>query len=922
MSMGFSWAVVLALLALLKPLELASATAWNRAVALPFTPAPANASTAAHAFAVHGARGINARTGQRIHADDRSLLIDAERWFPVAGEVQFSRLPRAQWHETLLRMRAGGLDGISMYVTWIHHEEQRGVLVFTGRRDLREFINQAGALGLKVLLRIGPWIHGEVRNGGHPDWLYAPKSENGTSRPPPCGKIEQLRTTDPAYMACALHWYKALAAELSGLFWSDGGPVWAVQLDNESRDLSYLLALQQLAVSAGITPAVFTKTGWPAPNTPYPPNYPLLPYFGGYADNFFNKAHRSAACTKCFEFPESLPGYKQVPGFPRLGIEIGAGMAASYAHRTHMEPNDMPAMHLVNVGAGFNGLGYYMYAGGNNPHSLVPRHDHYQPHLEHFGDYPNETLQESSFQLRTLGQPNPMPSESYDFFAPLGEFGQPRPHYHSMRRLHQFVTSRDHGWGRSLADTTAFVVANQSSSLRWMVRSGGAQRASFLFINNYQRATKLPSQFSQRFDLQWSSSEEGNVSSRLQIPSNNSDPIDVLPGVWFVWPVRVPLLPAGTTPARIEWATAQLITRVNIAQSHHVIFLSQTRGVKTEIAIGGVSGKDVSHQQPGATLSTETTDDGDTVHVLRGAHPDSSYVPVMTVQVETTTVSFVLMTDDEADRMYTDTAMNDTRVFLTASYSHQNLDVASGGDDIRDIVLSDGKSWYLRHYSIATSLVEAGVETTEVFVCPGLSNTHIGNAMPKPVFSRLQVKLPRVDGVHIPYSVTLVRPAPMPPREVPLAPSGKPKEPTMDDWLSGAAIYNITIPPARFNIKSADDYAELRVAIDYEADAARLYSPRGKLLTDNWFSGYTADGRMEVGLTFLASENPGMSMSANSSQGFNLTLFVLPLKKETLEKKVWLQTQYWPSFAQQNGTVALHVADVRPIVIVGTKLAL
>ena len=485
--------ILLALFALLASLELASSTTWNRG-ALPFAPAPPNASTVAHAFAVRGARAVNARTGQRIHADDRSLLVDGSRWFPVAGEVQFSRLPRAQWHETLLRMRAGGLDGISMYVTWIHHEEQRGKLVFTGRRDLREFINQAGALGLKVLLRIGPWIHGEVRNGGHPDWLYAPKGENGTSTPPPCGKAEQLRTTNPAYMACALHWYKVLAAELSGLFWSDGGPVWAVQLDNESRDFSYLLALLELAVSVGITPAVFTKTGWPAPEAPYPPGYPLLPYFGGYADNFFNKAHRIAFCGKCYEFPRALPGYKQVPGFPRLGIEIGGGMAASYAHRTHMEPNDMPAMHLVDVGAGFNGLGYYMYAGGNNPHSLVPRHDHYQPHPQRFGDYPNETLQESSFELRTLGQPNPMPSESYDFFAPLGEFGQPRPHYHSMpsASVRHIQGPR---LGRILADTSAFVVANQSSSLRWMVRCKGRRGHRFCLSTTTREPRSYPRNF-------------------------------------------------------------------------------------------------------------------------------------------------------------------------------------------------------------------------------------------------------------------------------------------------------------------------------------------------------------------------------------------------------------------------------------------
>ena len=37
------------------------------------------------------------------------------------------------------------------------------------------------------------------------------------------------------------------------------------------------------------------------------------------------------------------------------------------------------------------------------------------------------------------GAQNPMPSESYDFFAPLGEFGQPRRHYHQMRRLHNMI---------------------------------------------------------------------------------------------------------------------------------------------------------------------------------------------------------------------------------------------------------------------------------------------------------------------------------------------------------------------------------------------------------------------------------------------------------------------------------------------------
>ena len=62
--------------------------------------------------------------------------------------------------------------------------------------------------------------------------------------------------------------------------------------------------------------------------------------------------------------------------------------------------------------SGVNALGYYMYHGGNNPHPLYSNDD------------PEHTMQESSFQ--PAGAANPMPSFSYDFFAPVGEFGQVR----------------------------------------------------------------------------------------------------------------------------------------------------------------------------------------------------------------------------------------------------------------------------------------------------------------------------------------------------------------------------------------------------------------------------------------------------------------------------------------------------------------
>ena len=75
---------------------------------------------------------------------------------------------------------------------------------------------------------------------------------------------------------------------MQGLFWKDGGPIIAVQVDNETSDWRYLLALQAVARSVGMHPPAFAKMGWPAPAAGYPADYPMPPYFGGYPDLFWS----------------------------------------------------------------------------------------------------------------------------------------------------------------------------------------------------------------------------------------------------------------------------------------------------------------------------------------------------------------------------------------------------------------------------------------------------------------------------------------------------------------------------------------------------------------------------------------------------------------------------------------------------------
>lgn len=132
---------------------------------------------------------------------DRFMTKDGKPFMPVMAEFHFSRYPAEEWEEELEKIKAGGVDVVSTYVFWIHHEEEEGVFNFSGQRDLRRFVALCGKHDLHVWLRIGPWCHGEVRNGGFPDWLRKPfgVGENGHLGWREVSRSPRLVCLDPAY---------------------------------------------------------------------------------------------------------------------------------------------------------------------------------------------------------------------------------------------------------------------------------------------------------------------------------------------------------------------------------------------------------------------------------------------------------------------------------------------------------------------------------------------------------------------------------------------------------------------------------------------------------------------------------------------------------------------------------------------------
>ncbi|MES5818585.1 beta-galactosidase [Streptomyces sp. RG80] len=485
-----------------------------------------------------------------IEVTSRYLTRGGRPWFPVSGEFHYSRYPAAEWEEELLKMKAGGVTVVAAYVIWIHHEETEGRIRFDGDRDLRRFAELCARHGLDFIPRIGPWVHAEVRGGGLPDWVLARD----------CAP----RTDDPAYLDAVRPWFAAIAEQLRGLDRAHGGPIVAVQIENELYDQpGHLLTLKRMAQEAGLAAPLWTSTAWGGVRLP--PDE-LLPLYGGYTETFWTEADGGwpDTCRKHFFFTHQrddegigsdLRPIGSVRGsapdafadrFPWATCELGGGMAVSYHRRPRVDAADIAALGLTKIGCGSVWQGYYMFHGGTNPPGELT------------------TLQES----HATGYPNDLPVLTYDFQAPLGEYGQYRATYDELRLQHLLLAD----FGHLIAPMESVLPQEQPKgqhdreTLRWAVRGDGG--SGFLFVNNHQPHEPLPDHPGTSFTVEF---EQGSVS----LPS---EPVTVPSGATFCWPLRLDV--AGV---RLEWATAQPVCTVDDG-GRTVLVLTAVEGIPSELA--------------------------------------------------------------------------------------------------------------------------------------------------------------------------------------------------------------------------------------------------------------------------------------------------------------------------------------------------
>ncbi|MFA9375823.1 MAG: beta-galactosidase [Lachnotalea sp.] len=396
------------------------------------------------------------------------LIKNNKPWFPIMGEMHYSRVPKDCWQDYLYKMKAGGVNVVSTYCIWIHHEEIEGHYDFDGNKDLHQFAKTCGKCGIELIVRIGPWSHGEARNGGFPDWLLK--------------KPFQLRVNNSEYFETIRTYYKKLYEQVDGLLLKQGGPIIGVQIENEyghcgglqgEEGENHMKILTDMAKESGFDVPIYTATGWGGAVTGG-----LLPVMGGYCEAPWDARITEIEPSVNYIFTHERNDHNigsdygfghgitfDINQFPFLTAELGGGLQVTKHRRPRVKGSDIGAMSLAKMGSGVNLLGYYMYCGGTNPKGILT------------------TLQET----KATGYPNDLPELSYDFQAAIGEYGQVSDTYKEIKLLAMFI--RD--FGEELCEMLAVIPSenpttpNDLKHLRYSFRHNGSR--GYIFVNNYQR---------------------------------------------------------------------------------------------------------------------------------------------------------------------------------------------------------------------------------------------------------------------------------------------------------------------------------------------------------------------------------------------------------------------------------------------------
>lgn len=194
-----------------------------------------------------------AQKGGTFTVGDKTFLLNGKPFVVKAAELHYPRIPRPYWEHRIKMCKALGMNTVCLYVFWNIHEQQEGRFDFTGNNDVAEFCRLAQRNGLYVIVRPGPYVCAEWEMGGLPWWLLKKKDI-------------RLREPDPYFMERVKLFERKVGEQLASLTIQNGGPIIMVQVENEygsyGENKAYVSAIRDIVRQSGFDKVTLFQCDW------------------------------------------------------------------------------------------------------------------------------------------------------------------------------------------------------------------------------------------------------------------------------------------------------------------------------------------------------------------------------------------------------------------------------------------------------------------------------------------------------------------------------------------------------------------------------------------------------------------------------------------------------------------------------------
>lgn len=320
--------------------------------------------------------------GGTFTAGNKTFLLNGKPFVVKAAELHYPRIPRPYWEHRIKMCRALGMNTICLYVFWNIHEQREGEFNFTGQNDIAAFCRLAQKNGMYVIVRPGPYVCAEWEMGGLPWWLLKKKDI-------------RLREQDPYFMDRVSKFMAKVGEQLAPLTIQNGGPIIMVQVENEygsyGEDKAYVSAIRDIVRQSGFDKVTLFQCDW--------------------ASNFTRNGLDDLVWTMNFgtgsDIDSQFSRLRELrPESPLMCSEFWSGWFDKWGARHETRPASAMVAgidEMLSKGISFSlymthgGTSFGHWAGANSP-----------------GFAPDVT--------------------SYDYDAPINEYGQATPKYYELLR--------------------------------------------------------------------------------------------------------------------------------------------------------------------------------------------------------------------------------------------------------------------------------------------------------------------------------------------------------------------------------------------------------------------------------------------------------------------------------------------------------